>query len=330
MATTKIEYFNGSTKIGERTSIPFDEFTWVGAPLGTHTLTAKLYDEVGLVNTSSIKNITVNALSSSYEAETITFMNSISIADDTLPTIYDNVNGTQLWSIIDTYIKELKAANLFIPIVADYALIGGTTATHSKNLKDPSTFPITWFNGWVHNKLGALGNGTNTYGNTGVVPSTSLNALHSITAAIGTNNIPLNTIAVEATASSVSTANIMLRVKNGGLTNIRGNLNDTANAIIVKQPTAMGVSTVSKQASDVHKIFRNGILQGTGIGGGTLPTNPILFGCFSNNSPSPFAGSYSNQRQQGLVISSALSDAEALTLNNIISKRELALGRKTW
>ena len=330
MATTKIEYFNGTTKIGERTSAPFNEFTWINAPLGTHTLTAKLYDEVGLVSTSSIKNITVNALSSTYEAETTTFMNSISIADDTLPTIYDNVNGTQLWSIIDSYIKDLKAANLFIPIVADYAQIGGTTATHSKNLKDPTTFPITWFGGWVHNKLGALGNGIDTYGNTGINPSTSLNLLHSITIAIGTNNIPLNTIAVEVTASNSSAAIILLRVKNGGTTAIRGDLNDGANAIIEKQPTALGISTVSKQASNVHKIFRNGVLKGTGIGGGTLPTFPILFGCASVNSPNPFAGSYSNQRRQGLVISSALSDAEALTLSNIISKRELALGRKTW
>ena len=330
MAITKIEYFNGTTKIGERTSIPFNEFTWVNAPLGTHTLTAKLYDEVGLVSTSSIKNITVNALSSIYEAETISFMNSISITDDTTPTIYDNVNGAQLWSIIDTYIEELKAANLFTPIVADYAFIGGTTATHSKNLKDPSTFPITWFNGWVHNKLGALGNGTNTYGNTGINPSTSLNALHSITVAIGSNNIPFNTIAVEVTASSADTSDILLRIKYGGITNIRGNLNDIANSIIVKQSTAKGVTTVSKQAANLHKVFRNGIVQGTGIGGGTLPTNPILIGCLSLNSPNPFSDSYSNQRQQGLVISGALSDAEALTLSDIISKRELALGRKTW
>jgi hypothetical protein len=41
---TKVEFFNGVTKIGQSTNSPY-EFTWQGAPEGTNSLTAMLTDD---------------------------------------------------------------------------------------------------------------------------------------------------------------------------------------------------------------------------------------------------------------------------------------------
>lgn len=61
---TKVEYFNGSTLIGTRTSAPFNTFTWVGAntPNGTSpVLSAKIYLDDGSSFTSNSVTITVKS-----------------------------------------------------------------------------------------------------------------------------------------------------------------------------------------------------------------------------------------------------------------------------
>jgi len=58
-AATKVEFFQGSTKLGEDTSAPF-EFTWTNVPVGDYTLTAKATDNDGAVTTSTA--VTVHAV----------------------------------------------------------------------------------------------------------------------------------------------------------------------------------------------------------------------------------------------------------------------------
>ncbi len=49
---TKVEFFQGSTKLGEDSSSPYS-FTWSGVPGGSYTLTAKATDNSGAATTSS-------------------------------------------------------------------------------------------------------------------------------------------------------------------------------------------------------------------------------------------------------------------------------------
>ncbi len=57
---TKVEFFNGTTKLGEDTSSPYS-FGWNNAPAGTHTLTARATDNANAVTTSAPVSVTVNA-----------------------------------------------------------------------------------------------------------------------------------------------------------------------------------------------------------------------------------------------------------------------------
>jgi hypothetical protein len=57
---TKVEFFNGTTKLGEATSAPYT-FQWSGVGVGTYTLTARATDDAGGTSTSAPATITVNA-----------------------------------------------------------------------------------------------------------------------------------------------------------------------------------------------------------------------------------------------------------------------------
>ncbi|MBC9929485.1 glycosyl hydrolase family 8 [Chitinophaga qingshengii] len=57
---TKVEFFNGSTKLGEDTSSPYS-YTWNNVAAGTYSLTAKATDNGNSSTTSSAVSITVSA-----------------------------------------------------------------------------------------------------------------------------------------------------------------------------------------------------------------------------------------------------------------------------
>jgi hypothetical protein len=55
---TKVEFFNGTTKLGEDTTAPYG-FSWSGVTAGTYTLTASATDDSGGTTTSAAARITV-------------------------------------------------------------------------------------------------------------------------------------------------------------------------------------------------------------------------------------------------------------------------------
>jgi hypothetical protein len=57
-SVAKVEFYQGSTKIGEDTTAPYS-CTWTNAPVGHHTLTARAIDNDSSITTSSAVNIEV-------------------------------------------------------------------------------------------------------------------------------------------------------------------------------------------------------------------------------------------------------------------------------
>ena len=78
---TKVEFFNGTTKLGEDTTAPYS-FTWSGVAAGTYSLTARATDDLGGVTTSLASTITV---SSSNAAPTVTLTQPSNGATFTAP-----------------------------------------------------------------------------------------------------------------------------------------------------------------------------------------------------------------------------------------------------
>ncbi len=59
-SVSKVEFFNGATKVGEDLTSPYS-FTWNNAPVGTHSLTARATDNQNNVTTSTLVSITISA-----------------------------------------------------------------------------------------------------------------------------------------------------------------------------------------------------------------------------------------------------------------------------
>ena len=59
---TKVEFFNGPTKLGEDATAPY-AYTWTGVTAATYTLTARATDNLGASTTSAPSTITVSAVS---------------------------------------------------------------------------------------------------------------------------------------------------------------------------------------------------------------------------------------------------------------------------
>lgn len=73
---------------------------------------------------------------------------------------------------VNNLVIQLKENGIWDECDAIYPFVGGTADTHKYNLKNPSTYTITFGGSWTHNSNGITGNGTNTYADTGWNPTT--------------------------------------------------------------------------------------------------------------------------------------------------------------
>lgn len=77
-SVTLVEFYDGSTKIGEDASEPYS-FVWSGASVGSHQVSAKAIDNVNGEGTSQVINVSVNEVKTCEETGTIASQGSFSI-----------------------------------------------------------------------------------------------------------------------------------------------------------------------------------------------------------------------------------------------------------
>jgi len=92
------------------------------------------------------------------------------------------INSAQLnqsqSNAIQRLVSSLKIEGIWHRIIAAYPMIGGNSTSHRFNLKSPH-FNIVFGGGWTHSSTGALPNGTNGYGSTGIIPRIMLSKTNS-------------------------------------------------------------------------------------------------------------------------------------------------------
>lgn len=116
-----------------------------------------------------------------------------------LQVIAQNLESVRVQQIVDSFVErsgitDQTQIDAVTQLVIDarnhcwwdlcdliYPFVGGTAAAHAENLKS-SSFTITWAGTVTHNANGVTGNGTDGYGATGYIPSSSgqmqLNSAH--------------------------------------------------------------------------------------------------------------------------------------------------------
>jgi hypothetical protein len=81
------------------------------------------------------------------------------------------VTGTTA-TAINQLVLDLKSYSLWTKMTAIYPLVGGSSSSTSYNLKDTTTYQISWNGGITFATDGVTGNGTSGYGLTGLNPTT--------------------------------------------------------------------------------------------------------------------------------------------------------------
>lgn len=86
-----------------------------------------------------------------------------------------NITDTTQCVAVATLVTDLKNYGIWNKMKAIYPMVGGTSGSHKFNLKDPrdadSAYRLNFSGSWTHNSTGAILDGSTTYANTYLIPS---------------------------------------------------------------------------------------------------------------------------------------------------------------
>jgi hypothetical protein len=94
------------------------------------------------------------------------------------------IDSTTQANAINTLVIGMKAQGLWTKMKAIYPMVGGTVDSHKYNLKNPlntdAAFRLAFFGAWTHTSNGAKPNGTNTYANTFLTPTSTADSAYGV------------------------------------------------------------------------------------------------------------------------------------------------------
>jgi hypothetical protein len=206
-----------------------------------------------------------------WDSDAVAFLNAASITDAVVKKAVNN------------YVIGLKNKSLWTRIVALYPFVGGTATTHKYNLKDPqdtdAAFRMTFSGGVTHDSNGVTFDGINGFGNTHVIPSTSLTLndesmfLYSRTSAQGAaGNTDMG-----AAVGTNQREELFLRNSSG---NFNGTMNSTTNTATTTNTDAKGLYVLSRTSSTNLQGYKNGssIVTQTNANAGTRSNIKLYVG----------------------------------------------------
>jgi hypothetical protein len=255
------------------------------------------------------------------DADALAFLSAAGITDPTIS------------SAICKLVTSMKANGTWTKCNAIYPFVGGTAATHKFNLKNPAdtnaAFRLVFSGGWVHSANGAQTNGTNTFADTFLIPSTVLTLLsthlsfYSRTSTIGNGQRDI------AAFVNGSFPSFSLGTNTGVL--VSDHYWFTTNRMTRSIPNAQGLMLTSRTSDTVHKSYRNGAQLGAtdtvSNAGKAMPDTNLYLGA-ANQSPFQPTASFSTKQYSFASIGSGLSDAEAATLYTDVQAFNTTLGRQ--
>jgi hypothetical protein len=113
------------------------------------------------------------------------------------------ITNTTQQSAINTLVTQLKTYGIWTKMKALYPFVGGSASSHKFNLKDPrdlnAAFRLTFYGGGIHSSTGYQLNGSNSWGDANLVPSSVLTnnnvsiGFYSRTNRAGANRVVMGT-----------------------------------------------------------------------------------------------------------------------------------------
>lgn len=227
-------------------------------------------------------------------------------------------NNTQK-NAINTLVLAYKSAGIWTKMSAIYPLVGGTSTTHSYNLKNPSQFQITWSGSVTHDSNGVTGNGTTGYGDTGIIPSTSL-TLENVH--ISCYNRTGNVRSHASIGAGTSGTN-RLKIASQTTATIRAFLNSTI-ASTFNVTNFIGSFVITKSSANNGSIWRNTTESNATNTTTSLPSNSIFILADNNWGG---ANEYSNDNYAMFTIGTSLNSTDVLNKYTADQAFQTSLGR---
>jgi hypothetical protein len=252
----------------------------------------------------------------SYDADAAAFFTATGITDATLK------------SAINQLVLDWKSAGLWTKTYALYPIAGGTSASHSYNLKNTALYQITWIGSPTHSSTGVDFNGSSQYGNTGLNPSSVGVSVNSIALAsyIGDNT----QIGGDEIGAYISASSIIRLITRDASNNTYTELGASAQRITLSGTTtdSTGLWITSRTASNALAVYRNGSSLGTNTSAqtGTIPSQNIWIGRLGNDLNT--TSNYSDRQCRLAFISQGLSSTEASAAYTAVQNYQTTLGRQ--
>jgi hypothetical protein len=226
---------------------------------------------------------------------------------------------------INSLVRNLKMNNLWSPLLTFWPMVGGTSSSCLRNLKEDNNNLQFLGGGWTFDSTGAQPNGTTSYADTGVqlLSETSLNSVSfgvysktnttvtgfDMGAFIGTERFHF--------ATAVSPYLLITTYINRAL---------AASDLNAPLPSTTGLLVSTRTASNVEAVYRNGSLLATGSAPSTArPNGNCFLGARNQNGT---ASNFSNKKYAAAFIGSGLTAGQNATLYTIVQNFQTLLGRQ--
>jgi hypothetical protein len=236
------------------------------------------------------------------------------------------ITDTTQQNAIDALVIGLKTDLLWNKMLAVYPFVGGTPTTCKFNLKNPldtdSAFRLNFFGGWIFSNNGIQPNGTNTYADTFLVPSTYFTIGNSSLSHYSRTNSVDNGTPYGTKAGGFTSA-IFLKLSISS-TNVfhQSNLGTGPSP----QPTTTALNLIQSRINGANTIVAlNGTTGSYANAELALSNKPIYLGARNNNT---IPDLYYTREMAFAHIGYGLTQAECTLLYNRIQTFQTTLGRQ--
>ena len=234
------------------------------------------------------------------------------------------ITGATQQSSIYTLVADLKGYGIWSKMKALYPFVGGTAAQHRFNLKDPRTvneaFYLDFNGGGTHSATGYQLNGSTSYADTKLTPSSTLNASSSHLSFYSRTNSDSLYDMGSASSSNNNQFAILAKYTNK-FYSVMGNT--TTPNVANTNGTGMYISNRNSSTNTTGYKNGTGVLDIAQTGG--LPTSLLFIGVLSYNSI-PLTGNYGNKECAFASIGDGLTDTEATNFYTAVQAYQVALG----
>ena len=234
---------------------------------------------------------------------------------------------------VHTLVRDLKNNKIWDKLRVVYPFVGGNANSHRYNLKNPSSFQLTFYGGWTHSSTGAYPNGTTGWANTNYNPST--NSLSSSDLHFGYySRINNDNGGVELGAQQSSNVSIYLQLKSGNYTYVGSNnsYNYAHGSTFYRytSSSSAGNFIYLKYPNKYDYLYKDGqyvsyIGMANGWANDPIVNKDIYLGAFNNGTT---ASNFSNRETCFTSIGQSIDDMEIYKYNYIIQKFQTILGRQ--